>query len=250
MSKKLKFSNMKFKSLPFILIIGMVSLSQKALAQAESMSAPPKMKPEMTQFWEPKVKVIQPGEGNSAPSDAIALFNGTDLKEWRGEGNSGPKWQIKEGDMIVVKDVGSLWTKRNFNDFQLHLEWSTPSEIVGEGQGRGNSGVLLQDRYEVQVLDSYNNRTYANGQAGSIYKQHSPLVNATRKPGDWNIYDIIYTAPRFKENGSLFSAARVTVIHNGVVIQNNVYKAHGPAPIQLQNHGNPVRYRNIWIREL
>ncbi len=217
----------------------------------------------MTEVWEPEIKIIQPGEGNAAPSDAIVLFEGKDLSKWRGPGNTTPKWLVEGGNMIVSNSEGSIWTTQEFNDFQLHIEWSTPTVIVGSGQGRGNSGILLQDRYEVQVLDSYNNRTYSNRQAGSIYKQYPPLVNAIRKPGEWNIYDIIYTAPRFKEDSSLFSAAMVTVIHNGIVIQNNVaikgtvvnagmpsYHAHGKAPIQLQNHRNPVRFRNIWIREL
>ena len=158
---------------------------------------------------------------------------------------------------------GDISTKKEFGDFQLHVEWSAPEEVKGESQGRGNSGIFLQDRYELQVLDNYKNRTYANGQAGSIYKQHRPLVNAMRKPTEWNTYDIIYTAPRFKEDGSLFSPAQVTVLHNGVLVQNDVdlkgpteyiglpeYKAHGKAPISLQDHGNPVQYRNIWIREL
>jgi hypothetical protein len=162
------------------------------------------MTPAMTEFWEPEVKVIQPGINNSAPSDAITLFNGKDLNRWRGKDNSEPKWQIKDGSIIVVKDSGSIWTKQDFNDFQLHIEWSAPTEIIGKSQGRGNSSVLIQDRYEVQILDSYNNRTYANGQAGSIYKQYPPLVNAMRKPGEWNTYDIIYTAPGFKERKCIF----------------------------------------------
>lgn len=224
---------------------------------------PPEMTPQMTEIWYPEVPVVKPGGANSAPSDAIVLFNGEDLSQWRGKENSAPKWKIENGSMIVVKGTGSIWTKMNFNDFQLHLEWSAPAEIEGNGQGRGNSGVILQDRYEVQILDSYNNQTYVNGQAGSIYKQYPPLVNAMSKPGEWNTYDIIYTAPRFKESGSLFSPARVTVIHNGIVIQNNAtirgtvknsglpdYQMHGPAPIQLQNHNNPVKFRNIWLREL
>ena len=221
------------------------------------------MTPQMTEVWNPEVAVVTPGVKASAPSDAIVLFDGTDLDEWRGNGSSKPGWKIAEGYMEVVKGQGNIWTKRNFNDFQLHLEWAAPAVIEGEGQGRGNSGVIIQDRYEVQILDSYNNRTYSNGQAGSIYKQYPPLVNAMNKPGEWNTYDIVYTAPRFKENGSLFSPAVVTVIHNGIVVQNSavikgtaknsglpVYEKHGPAPIQLQNHTNPVRFRNIWIREL
>jgi hypothetical protein len=159
-----------------------------------------------------------------------------------------------------------LKTKRKFNDFQLHIEWRTPAEVQGESQNRGNSGVFLQGLYEVQVLDNYNNRTYRNGQAGSIYKQYVPLVNACRKPGEWQTYDIIYTAPRFASDSTVyFTPPRVTVLHNGVLIQNNVslrgptsyigmpeyaVKKHGPGQLMLQYHGSPVAYRNIWIREL
>ncbi|GAB3535621.1 DUF1080 domain-containing protein [Pontibacter brevis] len=223
---------------------------------------PPKMVPEMTEFWEPEVRVVTPGKNNAAPSDAIVLFDGKDLSQWKAKNGGGDaKWQVKNNEFVAGK--GDISTKKEFQDFQLHIEWSAPDEVKGESQGRGNSGIFLQDRYEVQVLDNYNNRTYSNGQAGSVYKQHRPLVNAMRKPTEWNVYDIIYTAPRFKEDGSLFSPARVTVLHNGVLVQNNVdikgpteyiglpeYKAHGKAPISLQDHGNPVQYRNIWVREL
>lgn len=245
-----------------ILLIAGVLYFDKAIAQVKPVDIP-EMSPGMTEIWEPAVPVVKPGTFSSAPSDAIVLFDGKDLAQWRGKGESKPGWKVTEGHMVVIKGAGSIWTKQNFNDFQLHLEWASPSEITGEGQGRGNSGVILQDRYEVQILDSYNNQTYVNGQAGSIYKQYPPLVNAMSKPGDWNTYDIIYTAPRFKDNGSLFSPGRVTVLHNGIVVQNNVaikgdaknaglpsYKKHGPAPIQLQNHTDPVRFRNIWLREL
>jgi len=166
----------------------------------------------------------------------------------------------------VNKGTGNIRTIREFKDFQLHIEWQIPSNISGESQLRGNSGIFLQGRYELQVLDNYNNRTYSNGQAGSIYKQTPPLINVMRPPGEWNVYDIIYTAPRFKENGLLFSPARITVLQNGVVIQNNTeikgntpyvglpsYKAHGKGPIELQDHGDPskpINYRNIWIRDL
>ncbi|KAA5546625.1 3-keto-disaccharide hydrolase [Adhaeribacter rhizoryzae] len=235
----------------------------KAQTQPGAVPKPPKMVPEMTEFWEPEVKTITPGTGTAAPSDAIILFDGKDLSQWKGKDGGAAKWQVKDGAMIVTKGTGAITTKQNFEDFQLHVEWSAPTEVVGNSQGRGNSGIFLQDRYEVQVLDNYNNRTYANGQAGSIYKQTPPLVNAMRKPGEWNTYDILYTAPRFKENGTLIMPARVTIIHNGVVVQHNTeikgateyiglpsYKAHGKAPIQLQDHGNPVRFRNIWLREL
>jgi hypothetical protein len=233
-------------------------------AQAQDVPKPPKMTPEMTEFWEPEPRVVTPGTGTAAPSDAVVLFDGKDLSQWKAKNGGGdPKWQVKNGEFTVEKGAGDITTKREFGDFQLHIEWSAPDEVVSKSQGRGNSGIFLQDRYELQVLDSYDNRTYSNGQAGSIYKQHRPLVNAMRKPTEWNIYDVIYTAPRFKEDGSLFTPARVTVLHNGVLVQNNVevkgpteyiglpeYKSHGKAPISLQDHGNPVSYRNIWIREL
>ncbi|MBC3539117.1 DUF1080 domain-containing protein [Rufibacter sediminis] len=231
-------------------------------AFAQEVPKPPKMTPEMTEFWEPEPRVVTPGLNNAAPSDAIVLFNGKYLAEWKAKADGAEaKWAVKNGAFTVGK--GDITTKKEFGDFQLHLEWSAPDEVKGSSQGRGNSGIFLQDRYEVQILDSYQNRTYSNGQAASIYKQHRPLVNAMSKPAEWNVYDIIYTAPRFKEDGSLFSPARVTVLHNGVVVQNNVgikgtteyiglpqYNAHGKAPISLQDHGNPVAYRNIWIREL
>ncbi|WP_207435913.1 3-keto-disaccharide hydrolase [Sabulibacter ruber] len=242
-------------------VVAAGSLNQEN-AFAQEVPKPPKMTPEMTEFWEPEPRVVTPGLQNAAPSDAVVLFNGKDLAEWKAKADGAEaKWAIKNGTFTVGK--GDITTRKEFGDFQLHLEWSAPDEVKGSSQGRGNSGIFLQDRYEVQILDSYQNRTYSNGQAGSIYKQHRPVVNAMGKPTEWNVYDIIYTAPRFKEDGSLFSPARVTVLHNGVVVQNNVeikgpteyiglpqYKAHGRAPISLQDHGNPVAYRNIWIREL
>lgn len=173
---------------------------------------------------------------------------------------------VKNGVFPVAKGTGDITTKQDFNDFQLHIEWSIPTDITGTSQARGNSGVFLQDRYEIQVLDSYNSRTYSNGQAASVYKQYPPLVNVMRKPGEWNVYDTIFVAPRFKEDGAVFSPARVTVLHNDVVVQNHVdikgpmryiglpeYKAHGKAPLHLQDHGDPskpISYRNIWIREM
>jgi len=226
------------------------------------------MVPAMTEIWDPEVKVIQPGATNSeAPSDAIILFNGKDVDaEWTDLQGNPTKWIIKDGSLISVKGAGFIKTKRKFGNCQLHIEWATPSEVIGESQGRGNSGVFLQDLYEVQVLDSYNNRTYKNGQAGSLYKQYAPLVNVCKKPGEWQTYDIIYTAPTFGNDSTVYvTPPRVTVLQNGVLIQNNVVlrgpteyigipeyfiKKHGPGSIELQDHGNPVAYRNIWIREL
>jgi len=191
------------------------------------------------------------------------LFDGKDASSWTTDLGKTIAWDIKDGALTVAKGAGDIKTKQEFGDVQLHIEWRTPSVIVGEGQGRGNSGIFLQSHYELQVLDSYESVTYSNGQAGSIYKQSMPLVNATRKPGEWQVYDVVYTAPRFGENGSLICPARITVLHNGVLVQNNTtiwgpteyiglpsYKAHGKAPLRLQDHGNPVSYRNIWIREL
>jgi hypothetical protein len=220
--------------------------------------------PKATEVWEPEPRIVTPGETNSAPpSDAIILFEGSDLDAWQHGDGSAAKWIVEDGIATVKPRTGAIKTKEQFGDCQLHLEWRAPSVIEGEGQGRGNSGVFLQERYEVQVLDSYNNRTYSNGQAGSIYKQSMPLVNAMRAPGEWQTYDIIYQAPRFNEDGIKVSAATVTVIHNGVLIQNNTEIkgtteyiglpkniAHGDGSIILQDHSNPVSYRNIWVRRL
>lgn len=222
-------------------------------------------KPEDTEVWEPEPEVITPGTAaHDAPSDAIVLFDGTDLSQWVGQEGKAPAWKVENGAFTVVKGTGAIHTRAGFGSVQLHIEWRTPSEVVGEGQGRGNSGIFFQDRYEVQVLDSYDNRTYSNGQAASIYKQHIPLVNACRPPGEWQTYDIIFKAPEFDAGGNLTRPAYVTVIQNGVLVQDHVellgptlyigkpeYQAHeDKLPLQLQDHGNPVSYRNIWIREL
>lgn len=220
--------------------------------------------PELTYKWEPVPPVITPGEGTAPPSDAIILFDGTDMDQWEKTGGGPVGWKLDDGAMTVVKETGFIQTKQSFGDMQLHLEWRAPEKIEGEGQGRGNSGVYIQGRYEVQILDCYENTTYVNGQTGSVYKQHIPLANACLPPGKWQTYDIIFTAPRFKEDGTLFSRATVTVLHNGVLLQNHVtiqgksehiglpaYKLHPlKQPISLQDHGNPVSFRNIWVREL
>lgn len=224
----------------------------------------PQPDPKLTEVWEPVPRVVTPGVGTAAPSDAIVLFNGTDLSEWQHTDGSPVKWKVADRAVTVVKDGGNIRTQRAFGDCQLHIEWRTPAKPEGEGQNRGNSGVFLQERYEVQVLDSYNNRTYSNGQAASIYKQHIPLVNASRKPGEWQSYDIFFRAPRFAEDGTVVTPGSMTVVHNGVLVQDHVeikgttayvgvqtYQKHkAKEPIMLQDHASPVSYRNIWIREL
>jgi len=206
----------------------------------------------------PEPKVVDPGPPGGPPADALVLFDGKDLSKFSG----GQQWIIKDG--YAISNGNGITTKQAFGDCQLHVEWATPEKIEGSGQGRGNSGVYLMERYEVQILDSYNNPTYFDGEAGSIYKQHPPLVNVCRKPGEWQTFDIIFTAPRFDEKGKLVTPAYVTVLQNGVLVQNHfeikgttawdkppAYSAHPPkAPLHLQYHGNPVRFRNIWIREL
>ena len=219
-------------------------------------------KPEVTEYMDPEIKVITPG---TVPSDAIVLFDGKNLDQWESTKDGGvAKWKLEDGAMTVVGGVGGISTKKQFGDCQLHIEWRSPMEADDKkGQGKGNSGVFMQGIYEIQVLNSYNNRTYRNGQAGSIYKQSPPMVNATSKMGDWNVYDIIYTAPKFTINGGVEVPPYVTVIHNGVVVQNHTMiqgvtnyigqptnPVHGKAPIHLQDHGNAVSFRNVWIREL
>lgn len=251
-----------------LLVLSFTAVGASVKAQTP---APPRMVPEMTEFWEPPVTVVTPGKASAnaiitAPSDAIILFDGKDLSKWKSKDGGSAKWDVKDGLFTVKKGTGDISTAQNFYDFQLHIEWLIPAGISGKSQARGNSGIFLQGIYELQVLDNFNNRTYSNGQAGSIYKQTAPLKNAMRPPGEWNVYDVIYTAPRFKEDSSMFSPARVTVIHNGVLIQNNTavtgntpyiglpkYTFHGKGPIKLQDHGDPsqpISYRNIWLREL
>ena len=241
-----------------------MNLSFLAFAQQQT---PPPMPPQATEFYTPVPPKITAGTLNSnPPSDAIVIFDGSNLNGFVSakDGSSPAEWVIENGELVVVKGKGDIQSKLAFGDAQFHVEWSAPTTIAGEGQGRGNSGFFLMGMYEVQVLDSYESKTYTNGQAASIYKQYPPLVNATRPPGEWNYYDIIFKAPRFDKNGMMTSPATVTVLHNGVLVQNNVilrgpteyigipnYQAHADAlPIKLQDHGNPVRFRNIWVRPL
>jgi len=228
-----------------------------------------KMKPEMTETWEPAVEVVLPSAGYigaKPPSDAVVLFEGKSAGSWMNGKGMDAEWQVKEGVLTVKKGTGDIQTREQFGDIQMHIEWKIPKSISGAGQSRGNSGIFFQGRYELQILDSYQNATYTNGQAASIYKQSPPLKNAMNPPGEWNVYDVIYTAPRFNTNGSLFSPARITVLHNGVLVQNNFeikgpteyiglpkYSSHGDGPIILQDHGDPseaISFRNIWVRRL
>lgn len=247
-----------------------------AILSMNTASAQESKDPKATEVWQPEPKIVAPGTaGNAAPpADAIVLFDGTNLDEWESADDAGApaRWTLADGAVTVKKGTGNIQTKRAFTDYQLHLEWRIPGNITGEGQARGNSGLFLastgpgDEGYEIQILDSYNNRTYSNGQAGAVYKQHIPLANANKKPGEWQAYDVVWTAPRFNDDGSLKSPARVTAFINGVLVQNNVelqgttvyigkpsYRKHGPAPIKLQDHGDPsepISFRNIWVREL
>lgn len=243
--------------------------------------------PKLTEIWEPQPQIVTPGIFTSAPSDAIILFDGTDLSMWQKPQFTSEKgtvkemkadvnlldpnyknppadWKVEAGQFIVVPGTGAIETKQKFDDFQLHIEWLAPVDPGKEGQGYSNSGIFMSSLYEIQILNCFGNKTYANGQAGSIYKQTPPLVNASRPPGEWQVYDIIFTAPKFNPDGSLKSPAYVTAFHNGVLIQNH-FELEGPTayigkskyfphpekmPLRLQDHSDLVRYRNIWIREL
>lgn len=255
------------KKLLLIMIVGMTTLP---LFSQEKTPARPSMTPEMTEFWTPRPPVVTSGnvsgEAMKAPSDAIVLFDGKDLSKWEDAKGQAAGWTVHDGVFTVKKGTGDIRTKQKFGDFQLHLEWRIPEGIEGESQARGNSGVFLQGIYEIQVLDCYRNSTYVNGQTGSVYKQTPPLVNAMNKPGEWNTYDIIYTAPTFKKDGTYRTPPHVTLLQNGVLLQNHTVirgttpyigfpetMVHGDGPIGLQDHGDPsapISFRNIWIREL
>jgi Domain of Unknown Function (DUF1080) len=270
-SKPLAFATLI--ALATLLCAQQLVVPQSAQGQAVTNPAP---KPEETEVWEPVPPVVTPGATCTAPpSDAIVLFDGKNLDEWvSAQDHSPAKWIVHDGIVTVSKaeGVGNIETKRSFKDYQLHIEWRIPENITGSGQARGNSGVFLASTgtgdagYELQVLDSYNNKTYVNGQAASIYKQSAPLVNPNRKPGEWQTYDVVWTAPTFNDDGTLKTPAYVTVFFNGVLVQNHFelkgqtlyvgkpfYKKYDTAPIKLQAHGDksePLSFRNIWVREL
>lgn len=250
-----------------LLIATFVIFQLSLNAQDKKYSEPEPMTPGMSEYWLPQPPIVTPGNASTemipAPSDAIILFDGKDLSEWENTRGEAAGWIVEDGAFTVKGGTGDIRTKRLFKDFQLHLEWSAPEEISGKSQGRGNSGVFLQDKYEIQILDCYDNETYVNGQTGSVYKQTPPLANAMNAPGQWNTYDIIYTAPTFKEDGTYRTNPKVTVFQNGVLLQNNTIILgtteyigfpkvieHGDGPIRLQDHGDSVSFRNIWIREL
>jgi hypothetical protein len=242
--------------------IAMALLLAPSLAVAQPAPLP---KPELTEFWSPVPPKVAPGRmPGDAPSDAVLLFNGRDLSGWESVNGGPANWSVENGEMVIQPKSGSIQTIQKFGDCQLHVEWMVPVlPPERKGQDRGNSGVYLQGLYELQVLDSYDNPTYVNGQAGAIYKEAVPLVNALKPAPNWQSYDIVYYAPRFYKDGSLAEPARITVFLNGVLVQSNFavtgpteyrgiphYKPHGDGPLMLQAHNNPVHYRNIWIRKL
>lgn len=240
-------------------LLTFLSVSFTTMAQQAS-----NLKPEDTEYYTPKLREVTLKAAN-IPSDALVLFDGSNLDQWISSANKqqAAPWDIKDGVLTVKPSTGDIQTKEEFENFQLHLEWKSPSVIKGEGQGRGNSGVFLQGKYEIQVLDNQDNPTYINGQAGSLYKQSPPLVDVKAPESGWHTYDIIYSAPHFNSDGQLIKKGNVTVLHNGVVIQNHTQiegtteyiglpkiVAHGKGPIILQDHGDLVSFRNIWIRKL
>ena len=270
-------SDLRFGCSKFLALAALIAVAAPLCAQqAAAPQGAGKPKPEDTEVWSPEPKVVTPGADNAAPpSDAVVLFDGKNFDEWVLTKDKSPaKWTVADGVLTVskAKGVGNIETKRTFRNYQLHIEWKIPANIAGAGQERGNSGVFLASTgpgdagYELQILDSYNNKTYVNGQAASIYKQGIPLVNPSRKPGEWQSYDVVWTAPVFNADGTLKTPAYATVFFNGVLVQNHFelkgetlyigkpsYKKYDTAPIKLQAHGDPsapISFRNIWAREL
>ena len=276
----MRIENSKFLTFATLIVLAAPLSAQQVVspqgAANQGATTPSAPKHQDTEVYEPVPPVVTPGASDSAPpSDAIVLFNGKDLDQWVTVKDKSPaKWVIADDIATVNKGEGggSIETKQNFKDYQLHIEWRIPENITGSDQARGNSGVFLASTgpsdsgYELQILDSYNNKTYVNGQAGSIYKQGIPLANPNRKPGEWQAYDVVWTAPRFNDEGTLKTPAYVTVFFNGVLVQNHFelkgetfyvgkpfYKKYDSAPIKLQAHGDhsePISFRNIWVRKL
>jgi Domain of Unknown Function (DUF1080) len=243
-------------------------------AAADTPTAQAGDDPKATEQWAPEPAVVSPGATNGAPpSDAIVLFDGHNLDQWVSTNeHTAARWKVADGVITVDKSAGNIETRQSFRNYQIHLEWRIPRNVTGEGQERGNSGLFLASTgpgdagYEIQIMDSYQNKTYVNGQAASVYKQSPPLVNAAREPGLWQSFDVIWTAPTFATDGTLTHPAYVTVFHNGVLVQNHFsltgettnrgtprYKPYHDAPIKLQAHGDPsppISFRNIWVRKL
>lgn len=247
--------------------VAMIGLAIMLPSTAQDQPSPD---PKATEVWTAEPRSVVPRALAAPPSDAIVLFDGKDLREWvpAASPDKPAGWIVADGTLTVRGGSGDIQTRRLFTDYQLHLEWRVPVALGGSGQARGNSGLFLASTgsgrgYELQILDCAGNTTYSNGQAASVYKQHIPLVNACATAGEWQTYDVIWTAPRFSADGALTSPAYVTALHNGIVVQNHValqgetvyagqptYRKHGPAPIKLQDHGDAVRFRNIWVRPL
>lgn len=248
-----------------LFFISIIALA--ATADAQDISTKDFTKPQTTEVWEPRPKVVTPGIGTAAPSDAIILFDGKDMNKWvMAADGSAARWKLQNGVMTIDTATGDMQTSQKFGDCQLHIEFRIPADVKSSTRDNsGNSGVFMQERYEVQIFDSYQNEVplYANGQIGSIYKQVIPLANASSKPGEWNTFDIYYTAPVFRYNGSAEKPAFITLVHNGILTLNHFeiqgtiqyigiprYEVHGKASVRLQSHHSPVSFRNIWIREL